>query len=160
MAVDPTDMAPGTPTQVAVAGHPIHPMLITFPVAFLSGVLATDLAYWFLGNPFWAEASFWLVAAGSVMGTLAGIAGTIELLAVSGIRRRVISWSHFIASVMLLSIGFANWAYRIGDPVGAVFPWGIYLSALGVGVLGVAGWLGGHLVFHHQIGIVDESGEG
>ncbi|MEX0732813.1 MAG: DUF2231 domain-containing protein [Aquisalimonadaceae bacterium] len=156
---DPLDLPAGTHSQVAVAGHPIHPMLITFPVAFYSALLASDIAYLVTEDLFWAQVSVWLAAAGSVMGLLAGIAGTVELLMVRGIRLRPTSWSHFVASVLLLSIGFINWAFRIPDSVGGIYPWGIYLSGLGVLVLGVAGWLGGHLVFHHQIGVVDEEEE-
>jgi hypothetical protein len=47
------------PSTAAIGGHPIHPMLIPFPIAFLVGVLATDLAYWGTVNAFWARASSW-----------------------------------------------------------------------------------------------------
>lgn len=153
---DPLNLPPGTTTQVAVARHPIHPMLITFPVAFFTGLLASDIAFLFTGDLFWARSSFWLVIVASIMGLLAGIAGTIELLSVRDIRLRATSWSHFVASVVLLSIGFTNWAFRIPEPAEGIYPWGIYLSALGIVVLGVAGWLGGHLVFHHHIGVENE----
>jgi uncharacterized membrane protein len=150
---------PGTPTKVAVAGHPIHPMLVTFPIAFLSGTLASDLAFLWFADPFWARMSLWLVGAGTVMGILAGISGTIELLAIAGIRRRAAAWSHFITAVMLLAISFTNWIIRIGDPVAAVWPLGLYLSVIMMGMLAIAGWLGGHLVFEHQVGIVSDDGD-
>lgn len=153
---DPLHSPPGEPTTVAVAGHPVHPMLITFPVAFLSFVLLTDIMFLWTQDPFWARASFWMIAAGSVMGLLAGLAGTVEVLAVRGIRLRAAAWNHFIAAMVLLSIAFANLAFRLPDPVSMVYPWGIYLSALGAVVLGLAGWLGGHLVFQHQVGVEDE----
>jgi uncharacterized membrane protein len=149
----------GTPTKVAVAGHPIHPMLVTFPIAFLSGTLASDLAFLWFADPFWARMSLWLVGAGTVMGILAGISGTIELLAIAGIRRRAAAWSHFITAVMLLAISFTNWIIRIGDPVAAVWPLGLYLSVIMMGMLAIAGWLGGHLVFEHQVGIVSDDGD-
>jgi uncharacterized membrane protein len=150
---------PGTPTKVAVAGHPIHPMLVTFPIAFLSGTLGSDLAFLYFGDLFWARMSLWLVGAGTVMGVLAGIAGTVELLAIAGIRRRAAAWSHFITAVMLLALSFTNWMLRIGDPAAAVWPLGLYLSVVMMGMLAIAGWLGGHLVFEHQVGIVDDDGD-
>lgn len=134
-------------------------MMVTFPIAFLMGALGTDLFYWVTADPFWPRVSLWLIGAGTVMGIAAGIAGTIELFIVPRIRQRSASWDHFIAAVMLLSVGFANWMLRIGDAEGTVLPWGMYLSALGALLVAFAGWLGGHLVFKHHIGIHDEEDE-
>ncbi len=142
-----------TPTRVAVARHPLHPMLVTFPIAFLLGALATDGAYLLTGDAFWARMSVWLLGGGSVMGILAGIAGTIELLAVQGIRHRAASWNHFVVAVMLLAVATINWLSRLGDAETALFPYGIFLSAMGALLVGIAGWLGGKLVFEHQIGV-------
>ncbi|MFS8582025.1 MAG: DUF2231 domain-containing protein [Limnochordales bacterium] len=41
---------------------------------------------------------------------------------------------------------------RLEDPQGAVWPWGIGLSAVTVVMLGMAGWLGGKMVFEHNLG--------
>lgn len=146
----------GAPSRMAVAGHPLHPMTVTFPIAFLMAALPSDLAFILLDDPFWARSSLWLLGAGTFMGAVAGLIGTAELLWVGPIRRRVTSWSHFVAAVMLLAVGFANWALRLHDPA-AILPWGLYLSALGVALTVVAGWLGAKLVFDHQIGIWDDN---
>ncbi len=159
MKRSPDPITEGAESRVAVAGHPVHPMMVTFPIAFLIAVLGSDLAYLVSDDPFWARASLWLAGAGTLGGLAAGIAGAVELLAVRGIRRRAAAWSHFVAAVMPISVGFANWLYRLPDAEAAVLPWGLYLSALGVAQVGLAGWLGGKLVFHHQIGIVDEDGD-
>ncbi len=150
----------GSHSQVHIARHPMHPMLVTFPIAFLIGGFFCDAAYLFLGDGFWARAALWLVGAGTLMGILAGIAGTIELLAVAGIRRRAVSWSHFVAAVMLLAVSFINWVVRLPGADDPTVGWiNIYLSALGAGLVAIAGWLGGKLVFEHQIGIHDEEEE-
>src|SRR5690606_36308253 len=52
------------PSTVAVLQHPIHPMLVIYPIGFLTTSLATDLAYWHTGTAFWALCSFWLVLGG------------------------------------------------------------------------------------------------
>jgi uncharacterized membrane protein len=152
----PDPQSEGAPSAVHVAGHPVHPMMITFPVAFLITVLGTDVVFLVTDDPFWARMSLWLVGIGTMMGILAGLAGAVEVLAVPGIRRRGVSWSHFVAAIMLLSVAFANWVYRMDAPELAVLPWGLYLSALGAALVGFAGWLGGRLVFEHRIGIVGE----
>lgn len=151
------DPESGTPTRVAVYRHPVHPMLVTFPIAFLVSLVGSDLLFWHLRDDFWARVSLWLAGVGTGMGILAGIAGTVELLAVAKIRRRAAAWNHFVAAVMLLSVGFANWSYRLGDPAAAVLPWGLYLSVLGAVLVALAGWLGGHLVFEHHVGIEEEA---
>lgn len=146
----------GTPTQVAVAGHPLHPMLVTFPIAFLLGALGSDAAFWWTADTFWARMSLWLLGAGTFMGIVASVAGAVELLAIRGIRYRAAGWSHFVSAVMLLSVAFTNWFIRVTDPAEAVIPFGIYLSLLGALLVAFAGWMGGKLVFEHQVGIHDD----
>ncbi|WP_144631114.1 DUF2231 domain-containing protein [Bordetella genomosp. 13] len=146
----------GTTTVVAVSRHPLHPALVTFPIAFIVGALPSDLAYLLLDDAFWPRVSLWLLGVGTLMGALAGVTGTVELLAVEGIRHRAAAWSHFVMAVMLLSVSFINWFSRLPDAEAAVFPMGIYLSALGAVLVGAAGWLGGKLVFEDQVGIHDE----
>jgi uncharacterized membrane protein len=145
-----------THSAVAIAGHPIHAMMISFPVAFVFGGLAADLAFWWTGDPFWARVSLWVVGAAFVMGTLAGLAGTLDFLIVHKIRRHIASWSHFIAAVMLISLIAANWWQRVADPQAAVLPWGLFMSAVSAMSLSIVGWFGGKLVFHHNIGSDNE----
>jgi uncharacterized membrane protein len=139
-------------TRVAIAGHPLHAMLVAFPIALTMSVLGADLLFWWTGDPFWAVAAGWATFGAFLMGVLAGITGTIELLIVPGIRNRSASWTHFILAVMLLSILGANWVVRIGDPAGAVLPWGLMLSFVAAGLTALTGWHGGKLVFDYQIG--------
>jgi uncharacterized membrane protein len=152
-----SDPAPEpTPSMVAVSGHPLHPMLITFPIAFLLGALASDAAFLYTHDPFWARMSLWLIGSGTFMGAIAGVAGTVELLSVRGIRRFTRAWNHFVAAVVMLAVAFANWVWRLPEPEAAIWPWGLYMSALTAVLVAFAGWLGGGLVFEHQIGIEEE----
>jgi uncharacterized membrane protein len=71
---DQTDYQdPGITSTVTVAGHPLHPLLVTFPVAFLVGALATDTGYWLTQDPFWARVSLWLVGVGFLSGLFAAV---------------------------------------------------------------------------------------
>ena len=140
-------------SSVAVAGHPIQPRLVNFPITFLNTALVTDLVYLWTRNPFWAEVTFWAVFAGVATGLIAALAGTLDFVLTPAIRRFMGSWSHFIAGIMAISIGGANLAWRWDDPVEVVVPWGLTLSILNVVVVGLAGWLGGKLVFDHNIGV-------
>lgn len=132
-------------------------MLIHFPIAFLLGGLGCDLAFWWSSDPFWARAGLWIIGAGFALGTVAGIAGTLDFILVKGIRRHVTSWSHFLTAVMLLSLAATNWWLRAGDdPAADVLPWGLFLSALSAVSVSVAGILGGKLVYEHNIGLGEE----
>ncbi len=63
----------GVRSTAAIFGHPIHPMLVVFPIGFFVGALATDLAFWGTSDSFWARASEWLLGVGIVMGALASM---------------------------------------------------------------------------------------
>lgn len=147
-----SDNPKSTRSFVAVAGHPLHPMLVAFPIAYLVGALASDAAFWWTGDPFWARVSLWVLGSGFLMGAIAAAAGTMDFLIVREIRHHVTSWSHFLAAVMMLSLTGANWWLRVPDAEAGVLPWGIYLSLISVLALTVAGWLGGKLVFEHNVG--------
>ncbi|WP_333829284.1 DUF2231 domain-containing protein [Pararhodobacter sp.] len=141
-----------TESRIAIAGHPLHAMLVAFPIALTFCVLGADLFYWWTGDEFWARAAGWAAFGALAMGVLAGITGTVELLIVRGIRNRSPSWTHFILAVMLLSLMGANWALRVGDPAGAILPLGLALSFVAAGMTAMTGWHGGKLVFDYQIG--------
>jgi len=141
-----------TESRVAIAGHPLHAMLVAFPIALGFCVLGADLLYWYTGDPFWPVAAGWAAFGAFALGVVAGITGTVELLIVPGIRNRSASWTHFVLAVMLLSLMGANWWLRIGQPEEAVLPMGLILSVIVAGLTGVTGWHGGKLVFDYQIG--------
>ena len=141
-----------TESRIAISGHPLHAMLVAFPIALTMSVLGADLLYWWTGDAFWARAAGWAAFGGFLMGVVAGITGTVELLLVRGIRTRSASWTHFILAVMLLSLLGMNWAWRIGDYEAAVLPFGLLMSFVAAGFTAVTGWHGGKLVFDYQIG--------
>jgi uncharacterized membrane protein len=142
-------------SRAAIAGHPIHPMLVPFPIAFLVGALASDLAFWGTGDPFWARASEWLLGAGLVMGSLAAVAGLIDFLSIREARAVAAGWVHFLGNATAMILALWNLVQRLtGDPT-AILPGGLILSALVVVIFLVTGWLGGELVFRHRIGVRD-----
>lgn len=145
------------PSRTAIAGHPIHPMLIHFPVAALMGLVATDVAYLVTADAFWARASVWLAGIGALGGWGAGMIGMIDLVSVAQIRRLMAAWSHALIAVMSLSIATLNWLLRVGDMEAWISPWGLTLSLLTAGCIALAGVLGGQLVYDHGVGVDTES---
>lgn len=153
--IDPISERPGfeqTESRIAVLGHPIHAMSVSFPVALTFCTLGADLLFWWTGDAFWARAGMWGSGTGFLFGMLAGFSGTAELLLVSGIRARAPAWTHFIIAVTLLALLGANWGHRLYGYVDAVLPYGILLSALSVAMVAFTGWHGGKLVFDYRLG--------
>lgn len=144
---------------VALAGHPIHAMLVSFPIALVMATLGSDVFFWWTADPFWARAALWASGFAFWLGVLASLAGMAELLLVRGIRTRAASWNHAVAAMMLLSVAGTNWGMRVGDHVAAVLPLGVFLSALASVLVMLAGWHGGKLVFHHGVGIMVEEND-
>lgn len=141
-------------SRVALAGHPVHAMMVTFPIALVIATLGCDVFFWWTADPFWIRAGLWANGFAFGLGVLAGLVGTMEILLAPGIRRRPASWSHFVAAMMLLSATGANWGLRLSDPLASPLPWGLFLSVLSTVFVGLAGWQGGKLVFEHQIGLM------
>lgn len=159
--VDPIADRPSytiTRSRIAVAGHPIHAMLVAFPIALAMCTLGADLLYWWTGDVFWARAALWATGVGFLMGVLAGISGTAELLWVPGIRARAPSWTHFIFAMTLLSAFGLNWGIRMTGFEEAVLPFGLLLSLLVAALTALTGWHGGKLVFDYQIGTASQDG--
>lgn len=144
------------PSRVAFREHPIHPMLVVFPIAFLASVPAADLAFMWLDDVRWAQLAFVLNVAGLATGLVAAAFGLGDFLLVREIRNHISAWNHAVVAVMLLAFAAAGVWLRWPDPVRAVWPWGLLLSSVTGLVVGSAGWLGGTLSFRHGIGVYGE----
>jgi uncharacterized membrane protein len=149
----------GVPSNAAIAGHPLHPLLIPFPIAFFVGAFLTDLAYWSTGDPFWARASLWLVGGGLVGGTLAAVLGLIDFLSIRRAREHAAGWIHFIGNSTVLVLSLVSLLLRWGDPAAAILPWGLTVSAVVAGILVITGWYGGELAYRHMIGVTGHKGK-
>jgi uncharacterized membrane protein len=154
--IDPIAQQPGfedTESQIAIFGHPIHAMSVSFPIALTFCTLGADMLYLWTGDSFWARAGLWAAGTGFLFGIFAAFSGTVELLFVAGIRARAASWTHAILAVTLLGLLGANWGHRLYGYETAVLPYGILLSGLGVIMVVLTGWHGGKLVFDYRLGI-------
>ena len=144
-------------STASIAGHPLHPMLIPFPVAFFVGTLATDLAFLRNGNEFWASAGVWLLGAGLVMAALAAVVGLIDFFGESRIRALPAAWQHMIGNVILVLIELFNFYRRLGGDSSAIVPTGLALSLIATLLLLFNGWMGWQMVYRHRVGISDQA---
>lgn len=145
---------PGVPSTVAIAGHPLHPLSVIFPIAFLAGALVTDLVYWLTRDPFWARGSFWLIVAGLATGVVAAIIGMSDFLQIERVRKRNAGWAHMVLNISLLVLTAINLYIRWGNPLGAILPWGLIISTVVGTLTSISGWFGAELSYRHKIGVV------
>lgn len=146
--------ARSTSSAVAVVGHPVHAMMVHFPIALAFATLGADVFYWWSGDGFWPRVALWSAGFSFVTAIAAGVAGTAELLLVKGIRARVGSWTHAVAAMTFMAVSGTNWGLRLWGPDDVILPHGIALSLLSSALVGIAGWHGGKLIFDHGVGIM------
>jgi uncharacterized membrane protein len=146
----------GVESTAQIAGHPLHHMLVAFPIAFLIGAFATDIAFWSTTNIFWAQASYWLLIAGIVMALIAAIPGLVDFLTINRARNLTIAWSHLIGNLIVVVLALINVSLRWNDPTAGVPGWGFNLSLLTTALLLVNGWLGGELAYRYGIGAIND----
>jgi uncharacterized membrane protein len=87
-----------------IAGHPIHPKLVPFPIVCFVGALLTDIAYWRTADIMWANFSAWLLAAGLAVGALAAIAGLIDFAGSRRVRAQRPAWPHMLGNLALVLV--------------------------------------------------------
>jgi len=142
-------------SKAKLLGHPIHPMLIPFPLGLLGMAVVFDLIALVGGD--WdslARAAFYMIAAGILAGLLAAVVGAIDWLAIpGGTRAKRIATLHGLGNVVIVALFAVAWLLRNDDPPDDAAGVPIVLEV--VGVLGalVTGWLGGELVDRLGVGV-------
>ena len=139
-----------------IAGHPLHPMLVTVPITCFVGTLATDIAYAVTANMQWANFSAWLLFAGLVVAFFAVIAGFIDFLGDRRIRDLRAVWIHAIGNAIALILAIVNIFVHSRDAYTSVVPLGLILSVLTVLILLVTGWMGWEMVYRDRVGVLGD----
>src|SRR5262245_57522753 len=137
-------------------GHPIHPMLVLFPVAFFVATFLCDVAFWSTGNALWVTASLWLLGAGLIAAALAAVAGLVDFVGDGRIRALSDAWQHAIGNVIVVLVQVFSFYQRYRYGSSAVVPLGLGLSFVAVLIMLFTGWKGGELVFRHRVAVYDE----
>ena len=143
-------------TTAQIAGHPLHPMLIPFPVAFLVATFVCDLIFWRTGNGAWSTGSLYLLGAALVMAALAAVAGLTDFLGDRRIRDLSAAWHHMLGNVVVVLLSLWNWYRRYATGDAAVVPIGLIISLAVVLLLLYTGWRGWEMVYRHRVAVSDQ----
>jgi uncharacterized membrane protein len=136
-----------------IADHPIHPMLVPFPIVCFIMTLILDILY-VRGDTGVAGATNWLLGVGLVMGALAAVAGLTDFLGDDRVRGLGDALKHMLANVTAVVLEVVNFALRLKNP-DFIASTGVYISVVVVLILLYSGWKGGNLVFRHGVGVHD-----
>jgi uncharacterized membrane protein len=145
--------AHGHPRSTAqIAGHPLHPMLVQFPIVCFILTFIFDIFY-VRGDTAIAPYTIWVLAIGLAVAALAAVAGLTDFF---GDKRIQVADAvkHMLANVTAVVLELVNLILRWNNPEFTAST-GVYISGLVVLILAYSGWLGGKLVYKHGIGVSD-----
>ena len=142
-------------SHASIAGHPIHPMLVPFPIALWIFSLASDFIYLFgFGGPVWKDIALYTMVAGVGGGLAAAVPGYLDYRAITEPLTVKIAQRHMIINFSLVLLFSVNVLLRLSSGPHILAP--VFLSAVGIAGLVISGWLGGELVYVKGVGVEDQ----
>jgi uncharacterized membrane protein len=141
-------------SRAKLAGHAVHPMLVTLPLGLLGTAVVFDVLGLLGNDSGLATASYYMVAAGVVGGLLAAVFGLWDWLAIpAGTRAKRVGALHGVGNVVVVALFALSWLLRRGqadyEPEGLAFWLGLVAVLLAL----VTAWLGGELVERLGVGV-------
>jgi uncharacterized membrane protein len=140
-----------------ILGHPIHVMLVSYPLALYTVALVCDLLFLWTGGPPWFQMAFWTMLFGLIGNLAANFSGIVDFLALlkkapqakqTAIIHLCVGW--LLVALYGASLLLRNWGVTSD---GGVSTAAIVLNLVGAACVGLQGWFGGELVYRHGIGI-------
>jgi len=136
--------------------HPIHPMLVHFPIGLFLLSLLLDLASLaFPSVPDLVGDSFYAMLAGVIFSLIAAVPGFVDYTDIrSDHPGKRTATTHMILNLIVVAFYGINLGLRsstINDPKISLMP--LILSLLGITLLSVSGYLGGKLVYDEGIAV-------
>ena len=141
-------------SRVKLFGHPVHPMLVVFPLGLLATAVIFDLLYLIFDNRLLPTASYYMIAAGILGGLLAAIFGFIDWLALpNGSRAKNIGLWHGLGNVLIVGLFAVSWLMRGNNVDFLPDSVALTLSFAGTVLALITAWIGGELVYRLGVGV-------
>lgn len=147
-------------SRANIAGHPLHAMLVAFPVTLYTSTFVSFIAYAVTGNLFWWNVALFANVAGVVMAAVAALPGFIDWRAIpDDTPAKATGFRHLIINVSALAVFAANLVVQrerwgsVADPVAPSPVGALVLTGMGVALTMLAGTLGWRLVQTHHVGV-------
>ena len=139
--------------KARLLGHPIHPMLIVFPLGLLTTAAIFDVIYVCTHNGQWANLSDWMIASGVIGGLIAAVFGIIDWFGIpEGTRAKYIGLIHGLSNVVVVVLFIISWFMRRTNPAAPGIT-ALVLGWIGILIALFGSWLGGELVYRLNVGV-------
>jgi len=144
-------------SPASMGRHPVHPMLIPFPIALWIFSLIADIIYLWRGNPVWRDyVAFYALLGGIIGAAAAAVPGIIDWLSIKDREVKKLADWHARLNVIALLVFIASFYLRTTS--GSRFVSGsstipLLLSVLGIILITISGWLGGEMVYVHGVAV-------
>ena len=139
--------------KARLLGHPIHPMLIVFPLGLLTAAAIFDIIYISTHSGHLADLSYWMIALGVIGVLIAAMFGLIDWLGIpEGTRAKYIGLIHGLSNVVVVILFIVSWFMRRLNPAAPSMT-AMMLGWIGIVIALFASWLGGELVYRMNVGV-------
>ena len=150
-------------SKFALAGHPIHPMLVAIPIGLFVWAFVCDLVYLTGGRDLmWYDLAFWTGIAAWSTGLIAALPGFGDYFTVAiKTDAREMGAAHMVLNVTTVALFFVAMLLMLdrGATSGGMLAAVVVLHGAGLGLVSLSGWLGGEMVYRHHIAVVPDTGE-
>lgn len=141
-------------SKVKLFGHPVHPILVVYPLGLFSAAVIFDVLYLIAGNPIFPPVSFYMIAVGIIGGLLAAVFGFIDWMALpNNSRAKNIGGWHGLGNFVIVAMFAVSWFLRNGAIDYVPDTLALILSFAGVALALITGWIGGELVYRLSVGV-------
>jgi uncharacterized membrane protein len=142
-------------SKASIAGHPIHPMLVVFPIGLWVFSLVSDFIFLATGDPTWRATALYTMGGGIIGALAAAVPGLIDLLSIRDPATRRIGIRHMALNLTIVVLFVINFWWRMQAPTPSNGP--VWLSVIAIALLVISGWLGGEMVYVHGAGVNGDS---
>ena len=151
-------------SPASIGGHPVHPMIIPFPIALWVFSLVADVIYLWRGNPVWKDyVAFYALLGGIIGAAAAAVPGLIDWMSLTD--KAVVKIANWHARLNVIALLVFAGSFYLRTTSGSSLVSGSHtiplaLSVLGVILISISGYLGGEMVFKHGVAVDQQSGDG
>jgi uncharacterized membrane protein len=139
-------------SKASIARHPLHPMLVVFPIGLWVFSLVSDLIFhWGAHAFFWKDAAFYTMVGGLVGALAAAVPGLVDYLTIADRDVRRLGTTHLGLNLTIVALYAVNLWLRTRSAPDATGP--VWLSAVAIVMLVVSGWIGGEMVYVHGMAV-------
>ena len=144
-------------SPASLGGHPVHPMLIPFPIALWVFSLVADVIYLWRGNLVWRDwIAFYTLLGGIIGAAAAAVPGIVDWLSIKdGEVKKLADWHARLNVIALLVFAVSFYLRTTGGAalVSGSYTIPVLLSVFGIILITISGWLGGEMVYKHGVAV-------